>query len=89
MITAILAAIGVMLAFSGPISRFVNQHPSVKMLALAFLILIGTVLVAEGFHTPVPRGYIYFSMAFSLTVEMLNLRAGRRAIKEKESHQAI
>ncbi|MCA9234893.1 MAG: TerC family protein [Planctomycetales bacterium] len=81
MITAVLLAIGVMLIFSGPISRFVNDHPSVKMLALAFLILIGVVLIAEALHTHVPRGYIYFSMGFSLLVEMLNLRAGaaRRA----------
>jgi predicted tellurium resistance membrane protein TerC len=78
MIAAVLAAIGVMLAFSGPISRFVNQHPSVKMLALAFLLLIGVVLVAEGLHTHIPRSYIYVSMGFSLLVEMLNLRASRR-----------
>jgi predicted tellurium resistance membrane protein TerC len=77
MITAVLLAIGVMLAFSGPISNFVNRHPSVKMLALAFLILIGVVLIAEGFHTHIPRGYIYSSMAFSLLVETLNLRASR------------
>lgn len=79
MITAVLLAIGVMIAFSGPVANFVNNHPSVKMLALAFLILIGVVLVAEAFHTHVPRGYIYFSMGFSLFVEMLNLRASRKA----------
>jgi predicted tellurium resistance membrane protein TerC len=78
MVTAVLAAIAVMLAFSSPISRFVNQHPSVKMLALAFLLLIGVVLVAEGLHTHIPRSYIYVSMGFSLLVEMLNLRASRR-----------
>lgn len=78
MITAVVLAIVVMIAFSGPISQFVNQHPSVKMLALAFLILIGVVLVAEGLHSHVPRGYIYFSMGFSLFVEMLNLRASAR-----------
>jgi predicted tellurium resistance membrane protein TerC len=89
MITAVLVAIAVMIAFSGPIARFVNHHPSVKMLALAFLILIGVVLVAEGLHTHVPRGYIYFSMAFSLMVEMLNLRAATRAMKQKESLEAI
>ena len=77
MITAILLAIGVMLAFSGPIGRFVNNHPSVKMLALAFLILIGVVLVAESLHTHIPRSYIYVSMGFSLFVEMLNLRRAR------------
>lgn len=78
MITAVLLAIAVMIAFSGPIANFVNRHPSVKMLALSFLILIGVVLVAEGLHTHIPRGYIYFSMAFSLLVEMLNLRAAAR-----------
>ncbi|MBX3424627.1 MAG: TerC family protein [Pirellulales bacterium] len=75
MIAAVLASIAVMLAFSGPISQFVNNHPSVKMLALAFLILIGMVLVAEALHTHVPRGYVYFAMGFSLLVETLNLRA--------------
>lgn len=82
MITAVVLAIAVMIAFSGPISRFVNTHPSVKMLALAFLILIGVVLIAEGFHSHVPRGYIYMSMAFSLFVEMLNLRASRRRMAD-------
>jgi len=85
MIAAVLAAIAVMLAFSGPIAGFVNKHPSVKMLALAFLILIGMVLVAEGLHTHVPRGYIYFAMAFSLGVEMLNLRASNRAVAQQEA----
>ncbi len=89
MITAVVLAIAVMIAFSGPIANFVNKHPSVKMLALAFLILIGVVLVAEGFHTHVPRGYIYFSMAFSLMVEMLNLRARRHVTEEKETLEAI
>jgi predicted tellurium resistance membrane protein TerC len=78
MIGAVLLAIAVMIIFSGPIASFVNRHPSVKMLALAFLLLIGVVLVAEGLHTHIPRGYIYFAMAFSLLVEMLNLRAAKR-----------
>jgi predicted tellurium resistance membrane protein TerC len=89
MITAVLLAIAVMIAFAGPIARFVNRHPSIKMLALSFLILIGVVLIAEGFHTHVPRGYIYFSMAFALMVEMLNLRAGQRALQQKETLEAI
>jgi predicted tellurium resistance membrane protein TerC len=89
MITAVLLAIAVMIAFSGPIARFVNRHPSVKMLALAFLILIGVVLVAEGLHTHVPRGYIYFSMAFSLMVEMLNLRAASRTEHAREATPEI
>jgi predicted tellurium resistance membrane protein TerC len=84
MITAVLLAIAVMIGFSGTIARFVNDHPSIKMLALSFLILIGVVLIAEGFHTHIPRGYIYFSMAFSLMVEMLNLRAGQRAAKHAD-----
>jgi predicted tellurium resistance membrane protein TerC len=87
MIAAVLLAIAVMLIFSGPIAAFVNNHPSVKMLALAFLILIGVVLVAEGLHTHVPRGYIYFSMAFSLLVEMLNLRAANRAAIQADQPQ--
>ncbi len=85
MITAVLIAIAVMLAFSGPVSRFVNLHPSVKMLALAFLILIGVVLIAEGLSTHIPRGYIYAPMAFSLGVEMLNLKV---AAKRKQAHAA-
>jgi predicted tellurium resistance membrane protein TerC len=89
MITAVLLAIAVMIAFAGPIARFVNRHPSIKMLALSFLILIGVVLIAEAFHTHVPRGYIYFSMAFALMVEMLNLRAGQRALQQKETLEAI
>ncbi len=89
MISAVLLAIAVMLIFSGPIARFVNRHPSVKMLALAFLILIGVVLVAEGLHTHVPRGYIYFAMSFSLLVEMLNLRAANRAIEKAQGEPHI
>jgi predicted tellurium resistance membrane protein TerC len=89
MISAVLLAIGVMIIFSGPIARFVNNHPSVKMLALAFLILIGVVLVAESLHTHVPRGYIYFSMAFSLLVETLNLRAAARFAKRRDTLEQI
>jgi predicted tellurium resistance membrane protein TerC len=89
MISAVVLSIAVMIAFSGPIARFVNNHPSVKMLALSFLILIGVVLIAEGLHTHIPRGYIYFSMAFALMVEMLNLRAGQRALHQAESLEAI
>jgi predicted tellurium resistance membrane protein TerC len=81
MVTAIILAMLLMLAASGAISRFVNQHPTIKMLALAFLILIGVLLVAEGIGQHVDKGYIYFAMAFSTLVEMLNLRAGRRSEK--------
>jgi len=74
MIVAILAAIAVMIVFANPVGDFVTRHPTVKMLALAFMLMIGLVLVAEGLHQHIPRGYIYSGMAFSLFVEMLNLR---------------
>jgi predicted tellurium resistance membrane protein TerC len=74
MITAVILAVFFMLVASGSISRFVDRHPTVKMLALSFLLLIGVALVAEGFGTHIPKGYIYFAMAFSVLVEMLNLR---------------
>jgi predicted tellurium resistance membrane protein TerC len=74
MIAAVVIAVAVMLVSAGSISNFVNNHPTVKMLALAFLVLIGVNLLAEGFHQHIPKGYIYFSMAFSVFVEMLNLR---------------
>ncbi len=74
MMSAVIISVGVMMLASGSVSAFVSRHPSVKMLALSFLILIGTTLMAEGFHFHFPKGYIYFAMAFSLGVEMLNLR---------------
>jgi predicted tellurium resistance membrane protein TerC len=79
MVVAMVVAVGVMLVFAGPIGRFVEGHPTVKMLALAFLILIGVMLVAESLDQHIPRGYVYFAMAFSLGVEMLNLRLRRKA----------
>ncbi len=78
MIIAIIIAIGVMLLASGPLSRFVEEHPTVKMLALSFLLLIGMSLVADGFDVHIPKGYIYFAMGFSVFVELLNLRLRRR-----------
>ncbi len=74
MMVAVVIAVAVMMIASGPISRFVSKHPSVKLLALSFLILIGTSLMAEGLHFHIPKGYIYFAMAFSLIVELLNLK---------------
>jgi predicted tellurium resistance membrane protein TerC len=74
MVTAMIIAVGFMLVFSGPISHFVLRHPTLKVLALSFLLLIGVMLVAEGFEKHIERGYIYFAMAFSLVVELLNLR---------------
>ena len=75
MVAAVLVAVAVMLAFSGPIVRFIERHPAIKILALSFLLMIGGLLVAEGFHYKIPKGYIYFAMAFSLFVEVLQLRS--------------
>ncbi len=77
MVAAILLAVGIMLGASGAVSAFIERHPTVKMLALSFLLLIGVVLIAEGFGQHVPRGYIYFAMGFSVFVELLNLRIRR------------
>jgi predicted tellurium resistance membrane protein TerC len=87
MIAAVVIALAFMLFFAGFISRFIENHPTVKMLALSFLILIGVALVAESFHREIPKGYIYFSMAFSVGVEMLNIRL-RKKCKPVHLHQA-
>lgn len=81
MVVAMVVAVAVMLVFAGPVGAFVERHPSVKILALAFLLLIGVMLIGEGFGQHIPKGYIYFAMAFSLAVEMLNLRRGANAVK--------
>ncbi len=78
MVAAILIAVAVMILFAGPVSRFVERHPAMQMLALAFLVLIGVMLVSEGFGQHVERGYVYFAMAFSFVVELLNMRVRRR-----------
>ena len=78
MVTAILISIVFMIAFAGPISGFVERHPTVKVLALSFLIMIGLVLIADGFGQHIPKGYIYAAMAFSVFVEMINLWIRRR-----------
>jgi predicted tellurium resistance membrane protein TerC len=79
MVTAVILAVGVMMFSAGPISAFVNRHPTVKVLALSFLLLIGVVLVGDGLGMHIPKGYIYFAMGFSVFVEMINLRV-RRAV---------
>jgi len=79
MIAAVIASVLLMMAFAGGIGRFVSAHPTVKLLALAFLFVIGVVLIADGFDHHVPKGYVYFAMAFSVCVEMLNLRMRKRA----------
>lgn len=81
MIAAVVIAVIVMMLSSGSISKFVNDHPTVKMLALSFLLLIGVSLLAEGFEQHIPKGYIYFAMAFSVLVEMLNLKMKSKAEK--------
>jgi predicted tellurium resistance membrane protein TerC len=78
MVAAVIIAMIVMLALAAPIARFVEKHPTVKMLALAFLLLIGFTLVLHAFHAEIPKGYVYFAMAFSLGVEFLNLWAAKR-----------
>jgi predicted tellurium resistance membrane protein TerC len=81
MIAAVVASVALMMLFAGPIGRFVSDHPTIKMLALSFLVVVGVVLIAEGFDHHVPKGYVYFAMAFSLGVEMLNIRMRKRAAK--------
>lgn len=79
MIAAVIVSVGLMMLFAKQIGDFVSTHPSIKMLALSFLVVVGVVLVADGFDHHVPKGYIYFGMAFSLCVEMLNIRARKKA----------
>jgi len=81
MVAAVVISIGVMLVSAGAISEFVNRHPTVKMLALSFLLLIGMSLVAEGWELHIPKGYIYFAMGFSILVEVLNMRVRRRRVQ--------
>lgn len=83
MIAAVVIAVGFMLVFAGRISGFIERHPTLKMLALSFLILIGFTLVLEGFHKEIPKGYIYFAMAFSVGVEALNIGMRRKSDKVK------
>ena len=84
MVAAILTSVAVMLALSGAIIAFIERHPALKILALAFLILIGALLVAEGFHQKIGKGYVYFAMAFSVVVELLQILATRRKAVETE-----
>ena len=81
MIAAVVASVGLMMLFAGAIGQFVSDHPTIKMLALSFLVVVGVVLIAEGFDNHVPKGYVYFAMAFSVAVEMLNIRMRRRGKK--------
>jgi len=87
MIAAVIASVGLMMAFAAGIGRFVSKHPSIKMLALTFLVVVGVVLMAEGLGHHIPKGYIYFAMAFSVIVEMLNIRFRKRAKQVIQLHQ--
>jgi predicted tellurium resistance membrane protein TerC len=87
MIAAVIVSVLLMLAFAGGIGRVVATHPTIKMLALAFLFVIGVVLIADGFGHHVPKGYVYFAMAFSVAVEMLNIRMRKRAARPVELHE--
>lgn len=87
MIAAVVVSVLLMMAFAGGIGRVVSAHPTIKMLALAFLLVIGVVLIADGFDHHVPKGYVYFAMAFSVTVELLNIRMRKRAVRPAELHE--
>ncbi|HET7524861.1 MAG TPA: TerC family protein, partial [Burkholderiaceae bacterium] len=88
MVTAVVLSVALMMVFAASIGRFVSDHPTIKMLALSFLVVIGVVLIAEGFDHRVPKGYIYFAMAFSVGVELLNMRMRRRAAQPAHLHAA-
>jgi predicted tellurium resistance membrane protein TerC len=89
MIIAIIAAVVVMMFAAGAIGDFVDRHPTIKVLALSFLVVVGVALIAEGFNWHIPRGYIYFAMAFSTAVEMLNIRMRKRAVHPVKLHKAV
>ncbi|ABE45570.1 TerC family protein [Polaromonas sp. JS666] len=88
MIAAVIVSVGLMMLFAGAIGRFVSDHPTIKMLALSFLVVVGVVLIAEGFEYHVPKGFVYFAMAFSLSVEMLNIRMRRKSATPAHLHAA-
>jgi predicted tellurium resistance membrane protein TerC len=89
MAIAIIMAVGVMLFAAKPIADFVDDHPTIKILALSFLILVGVTLIVEGFDVHVPKGYIYFAMAFSVAVEMLNIRMRKKQAKPVQLRKEI
>jgi predicted tellurium resistance membrane protein TerC len=90
MVTAIMASVFVMMWLAGPLNEFIERHPTIKIIALAFLILVGVLLIAEGADYHIERGYLYFAMAFSVVVEMLNIRLRRlldRRAREKHEEE--
>jgi predicted tellurium resistance membrane protein TerC len=86
MIIAVVLSIGIMIIFSGAISNFINKHPSMEVLALGFLILIGFMIFLEGLDKDIPKGYIYFAVVFSMVIEMINIRVRNRRKKVKEEY---
>jgi predicted tellurium resistance membrane protein TerC len=84
MVAAIIVSVLLMMAYAGLIGRVVSAHPTIKMLALAFLLVIGVVLVADGFDHHIPKGYVYFAMAFAVAVEVLNIRVRKRSVPPVE-----
>ena len=88
MVAAVVIAMVIMLVAADPVGTFVNAHPTVKMLALSFLLLVGVALIADGLHFHIPRGYLYFAIAFSAAVEALNLLAANARRKRREAHRA-
>ncbi len=89
MIIAVVASTFIMIAFAAKIGDFVNNHPSIKILALSFLMMIGTLLVAEAFHYEIPKGYAYFAMAFSFVVELLNMKLDKKGKKPVKLHDRV
>ncbi|MDO6385079.1 TerC family protein [Uliginosibacterium sp. 31-12] len=89
MVAAILISVGVMMFAAKPIGEFVDANPTIKMLALSFLVLVGVTLIAEGFDTHVPKGYIYFAMAFSIVVELINIRLRKRGEQKLMLHKEM
>jgi predicted tellurium resistance membrane protein TerC len=87
MIAAVIVSVLLMMAFAGGIGRVVSAHPTIKMLALAFLLVIGVMLIADGFDHHIPKGYVYFAMAFSVAVELLNIRMRKRGVRPVELHE--
>jgi len=87
MIAAVVVSVALMMLFAGAIGRFVSAHPTIKMLALAFLVVVGVVLIAAGFEHEVPKGYVYFAMAFSVGVELLNIRMRKRRSEPVHLHE--
>ena len=88
MVAAVIVSVGLMMVFASPIGRFISARPTIKMLALSFLLMIGLVLIADGLGVHVPKAYVYFAMAFSVGVEMLNLRLRRKSARRVHLHDA-